>query len=134
MFKQQQATTKTSALLMTSQVDSNMDLILWGKGVILPLNKETNNTVVIWRIFFQDQDTSDEDDVLDHDDPPYQAPPIIEAVVEDSSESSDTSDEDDDLEADRAASSASESTRLSSTGWFFNELMHNCYLASKLLF
>merc|ERR1711862_690921 len=24
-----------------------------------------------------DQNTSDEDDVLDHDDPPYQAPPII---------------------------------------------------------
>lgn len=64
----------------------------------------------------EDQDTSDEDDVLDHDDPPYQAPPIIEAVVEDSSESSGTSDDDDDLEADRAASSASESTRLSSTG------------------
>lgn len=66
----------------------------------------------------EDQDTSDEDDVLDHDDPPYQAPPIIEAVVEADDESSDTNSEDDndDLEAGRIDSSASESTRLSSTG------------------
>ena len=74
---------------------------------------------------FQDQDTSDEDDVLDHDDPPYQAPPIIEAVVEADDESSDTNSEDDndDLEAGRIDSSASESTRLSSTGMYsYNEI------------
>merc|ERR1719266_2315580 len=70
----------------------------------------------------EDQDTSDEDDVLDHDDPPYQAPPIIEAVNDDNNNSSDDNsdddeDDDDGLEADaRVDSSASESTRLSSTG------------------
>jgi len=64
------------------------------------------------------QDTSDDDDgdVMDLDDPPYQAPPIIEAVVEDVDESSDSSDEDDNDDLESGDAESSESTRLSSTG------------------